>query len=118
MTQDDRPFCQDCGLRSDLGLKCRSCYAKWSRNLWSDIPMHQERLAIVSRMLNAMHQGERKALANAALGGKSSGVNQDHLKRLKKVLEGPFGPQLESCLQAIWNAPEETGAKATRRGVE
>jgi len=118
MTQDDRPTCEDCGLRSDLGNKCRACYAKWSRALWSDIPMEQERLAIVSRALNVMAQPERKAIANAALGGKSAGVNQELLKRLQKVLKGPFGPQLESCLQAIWNAPEETGAKASRRGME
>ena len=122
MTQDDRPFCQDCGLRSDLGLKCRECYAKWSRRLWADIPRELAKLNEVGRELNKTAQPLRKEIASQALGymggPQLSEKPQDLLKRVKAVLEGPYKENLEACLQAIRSANDEKARRAASTEVE
>lgn len=121
MTQDDRPFCEDCGLRSDLGNKCRPCYAKWSRRLWADIPRELAKLNEVGKELNKTPQPLRKAIASLALGHQGeqlSGKPQELLKRIKAVLEGPYKENLEACLQAIRSAGEEKARRASATEVD
>lgn len=121
MTQDDRPFCQDCGLRSDLGLKCRPCYAKWSRRLWADIPKHLASLTEVAKELNKLPQGLRKSVAAHGLqlapGTSLTGKPAELLAKVKRCIEGPYGEQLLAKLQAIHNASDEKGQKA-RGGID
>lgn len=121
MTQDDRPFCEDCGLRSDLGNKCRECYAKWSRRLWADIPRELAKLNEVGKELNRTAQPLRKEIAAQALGHKGealTGKPQELLKRVKAVLEGPYKENLEACLQAIRSANDEKARRAASTEVE
>lgn len=115
-TDDDRPFCEDCGIRSDLSQKCRSCYAKWSRRLWADIPARLAEMSHIAKELAKLDQTTRKAVASAGLGKEPGmrleGRGAEVLVQLKRALEGPYGEQLSAKLQAITNASVEKGAKA------
>lgn len=111
MMSDPQQTCEDCKLPSDLGNKCRKCYRLWSQRLWADIPREMAKLQAVSKRLNAMPQGQRKATAEHGMSRNGSG---ELYQLVIQVLDGPYGPQLLSCLQAITNAPTE-GSKSRRR---
>lgn len=122
MTQGDHPFCEDCGIRSQLGSKCRDCYAKWSRRLWADIPGRLAELTAIARALNATPQGMRKAIARVGRGEvlrmTFSGKDAELIASIKRCLEGPYRENLQNKLQAIIDAPAEKGAAPTTRAKE
>jgi hypothetical protein len=118
---DDRPFCKECGLRSDIGDKCRECYAKWSRRLWADIPRELAVLTDVAKRLAKLPQAVRKNVAGLALkqpGDALSGSAAELLAAIKRCIEGPFGEQLLAKLQAIHSASEEKARKAAGAEVD
>ena len=114
-------FCQDCGIPSDLGNKCRPCYAKWARRLWADIPRELQALREIANELNRLDPRTRKAIALQGLGKGSSdpvrGSAAELLLRVHKAMEGPYGEQLAMKLQAITNAAEVTETKAATKAV-
>ena len=116
---DDRPFCEDCGIRSDLGKKCRTCYAQWSRRLWADIPARLRELREVCLDLDKLAQSQRKAVAAFCLNKPPevtiAGRAVEVVKDVKRAIEGPYGEQLLARLQAIHNASQDKGSK-TRGG--
>lgn len=102
--------CEDCGNGTDLGHKCRACYLQWSKLVWQDIPNAFRDLQLVARQLNIVGDKERKAIADVATGKATRGIDGRSAELyaiVKRVLAGPYGPQLESKLQAIQNASEE-----------
>lgn len=115
-------YCEDCALPSDLGKKCRTCYAKWSRRLWADIPRWLKELREIAVALNKTPQSQRKAIATTALGGEPdvviAGKAAELLAAVKRAQEGPYGEQLNASLQAIQNAGEEKGRKASASEVD
>lgn len=113
---DDRPTCEDCRQPSDLGNKCRACYRRWQAQLYRDIPDRLAEFTEVALALNRQPQVTRKAIANTALGkpagGSLAGKPADLVASCKRVLEGPYGPQLEMRLMAAISASPEKGAKS------
>lgn len=110
----DPKVCEDCGNGTDLGHKCRSCYARWSALLWQDIPSHHAELEMVARQLNIIGDGDRKRIADMAMGhgsGRIDGRIAELYAIVKRVIAGPFGPSLEVALQAIRSASEKTTGK-------
>lgn len=108
-------FCQDCGIPSDLGNKCRSCYAKWDRRNWADVPRELAALTRIAVDLNKADPRTRKAVALQGLGKGSAdpvrGQAAELLLRVHKAMEGPYGEQLAMKLQAIANAAEVSETK-------
>lgn len=114
-------LCEDCRQQSDLGNKCRACYVAWKQRLWADIPDHQADITKAAVLLNRTNpQSLRKDVARHALGEKGvpevTGKPAELVALCKRVLEGPFGPQMHNKLTAIVGASEEaSAAKAPRK---
>lgn len=113
---EDPKVCEDCGNGTDLGHKCRACYAQWRRLVWQDIQRAHGELVLVAKQLNIIGDGERRLIADVALGkttGRISGRSADLFLIVKRVLDGPYGPQLTMKLQAIVNV-ESDGKKGRK----
>lgn len=112
-------LCEDCGNVSDLGMKCRPCYAQWSKLLWQDVPQRQVELLEIARELNAAPVHVRLAIANgrpASLAGSHAAL----YLRIKAALDGPFKAELEVTLSAIRTAStlEPKGRRTASSEVE
>jgi hypothetical protein len=80
-------------------------------------------LTDVARELNKLPDVTRKAIAAIALGKKADvklvGKGAECCAAVKRALEGPYGEQLLSKLQAIHNAVETSDSKGRKAiGVE
>lgn len=110
--------CEDCEQETDLGHKCRACYLVWRGLLWQDVRAALDEFHLVARQLNIVGDSERKVIADVALGHATKGISgrQAELYAIvKRVMAGPFGPQLEAKLQAI-RAADNTAKKGRRSG--
>lgn len=93
-------LCEDCGNVSDLGRKCRPCYAVWKRLLWQDIPRRARELRDVNAELNKAPPHIAKAIANGDPAN-LQGVFAMLYVRVNAVLTGPFKAEMEGKLSAI-----------------
>jgi hypothetical protein len=113
-------LCEDCGMPSDLGRKCRGCYSQWSRLLWQDAPRQHALLLGTCRRLLEQPWGSQRAIADVAAGRGRSGLTGREAEiygDVRKVLAGPFEPSLEHLLKAIRNSNgSETVGTKKRRG--
>lgn len=107
------PFaCEDCGMPTDLGFKCRACYARWQRELWRDIPREHARLLRTLRELHAYTpKTERAEIAKHALDSKGAPLSDSAKALLGDVLAcmkrgdddraGPFDENMRIQLRGI-----------------
>lgn len=100
----DPPFlCEDCGKPTDLGSKCRACYAQFQALLSQEHPRHLRELHATCKALRA--HPLRKNIAVTAEGGGSAGVlSRDAAElcsQVRRVLAGPFGQSMHGLVKAI-----------------
>jgi hypothetical protein len=111
------PFvCGDCGNATDLGFKCRACYAAWSRSLWADVPREHRRLLALSRALHK-HPGRRE-IARHLLDGTGdalTGEERDLLALARECLIGPFKENVEAFMKGLVSAAARDSEPATAK---
>jgi hypothetical protein len=108
--------CEDCGNKTDLGHKCRACYAQWKRLLWQDLPTAQRELTTLAKELNKVPASVRKDIADLVLGHTvQKPLGASHAQLLTRVfacVAGPMGGSMEMKLHAIRNATEKEPGKS------
>jgi hypothetical protein len=108
--------CESCGNKTDLGHKCRACYAQWKRNLWADLPKAHAQLLALAKELNKAPDSVRKDIADLVLGfpiqKPLGGPHAQLLTRVWDCIQGPMGGAMEMRMHAIRNATEKTPGKS------
>jgi hypothetical protein len=117
LTDSDPFLCEDCRNPTDMGLKCRACYAEWKRKLWADIPDRHAELLQASKRLSKLPDATKRAVAFHANGYTNlplSGEAAEVLAVVKRVLAGPFSDSMERMCEAI-RVKDSTDEKGARR---
>lgn len=116
---ENRALCEDCGNKTDLGHKCRACYAIWKRELWKDLPKAHAQLLALAKDMNKAPDSVRKDIADLVLGfpiqKPLGGSHAQLLTRVWDCIQGPMGGSMELRCHAIRNATEKT--PASKRGA-
>lgn len=128
-------YCEECGVDlppsvpwlpspwNDIAKqamkRCTKCYQKYQRQLWADLPDHLAEATYVARELNKLPEDQRLAVAMMGLGKRAhaslKGKAAELLIVVKRSIEGPYGEQILTKLQAIENA---LSSGKTKRNVD
>ncbi len=103
--------CKKCGAPGDLGDICRPCYRQRMVELYADIPDELQRITDLARELRS-HPATAKRIAGSVLKRNTKplafrGREADIMMRVKRCLDGPFGPNLEAILMGWWVTNEK-----------